>query len=106
MFRVFGLATLLAALALCLTTTGAGGQDEKKAKKKYDAETEFKKLDKNKDGKLTREEFQAMADLARTSGGWVNASRRCSLAWPDPSRLALALSKRPGTTATPCLSAA
>ncbi|MGH3419603.1 MAG: hypothetical protein ACRDOD_08445, partial [Streptosporangiaceae bacterium] len=49
---------------------------------------------------------RATADLARTSGGWVNASRRYSLAWPGPSRLALALSKRPGTTATPCLSAA
>ena len=27
----------------------------------------------------------ATADLARTSGGWVNASRRYSLAWPEPS---------------------
>ena len=49
---------------------------------------------------------RATADLARTSGGWVNASRRYSLACLEPSRLALALSRRPGTTATPCLSAA
>ena len=33
---------------------------------------------------------RATADLARTSGGWVNASRRYSPAWPEPSRPPLA----------------
>jgi len=43
------------------------------------------------------------------SGAWVKASRRCRLAWPSrplPLPPPLALSRRPGTTATPCRSAA
>src|SRR5581483_2679975 len=42
-------------------------------------------------------------DRARTSGAWVKARRRYS---PAPPASPLALSRRPGTTATPRLSAA
>src|SRR5215470_13915299 len=42
-------------------------------------------------------------DRASTSGAWVKARRRYS---PAPPASPLALSRRPGTTATPCLSAA
>jgi hypothetical protein len=42
-------------------------------------------------------------DRAKTSGAWVKARRRYS---PAPLASPLALSSRPGTIATPCLSAA
>jgi len=60
MIRVLGLAVMLGALALGLSTAGAGGDE--KPKKKFDAETLFKKLDKNMDGKLTKDEFLQMAN--------------------------------------------
>lgn len=46
-------------LTMCTLWTGVAAQD---VKKKVDAETIFKKLDTNNDGKLQRDEFLKMAD--------------------------------------------
>src|SRR5437660_1082731 len=66
MIRVFGVTTLLAALALGLSTVGAGDNEPKK---KPDAEALFKKLDTNSDGKLTRDEFLQLADRIKEKAG-------------------------------------
>jgi hypothetical protein len=73
MFRAPGLAMLLA--SLLLGTAGAGGPGETSGKKQYDPETEFKALDKNQDGKVSREEFLARAERTRAKLGEEKAAR-------------------------------
>jgi Ca2+-binding EF-hand superfamily protein len=74
MIRVLGLTTLLAALALGLTTAGAGGGDDKD-KKKFDPETTFKKLDTNGDGKLSKAEFLQIAEKIKEKAGEEKAAK-------------------------------
>lgn len=56
MTRLFGVCALLTAAAIAVAQTG----EEKKERKRFDAEATFKKLDKDSDGKLTRAEYESM----------------------------------------------
>lgn len=56
------LLTLTGLFALAVFATTAAADDEKKENTK-DPEVAFKKLDTDKDGKLTKEEFKKITDL-------------------------------------------
>src|SRR4051794_32946449 len=60
MTRVLGLLSLLLAAGLCLAPAGAGDEKDKKAKGDVDAL--FKRLDADKDGRLSKDEFLRMAE--------------------------------------------
>lgn len=66
MTKVFGAALLSAAFAFCCFASGeeTKGKDQSPPAKKFDLEEVFKKLDKDGNGKLSREEFLKMADKA------------------------------------------
>jgi Ca2+-binding EF-hand superfamily protein len=52
----------LVAMAACAFLAGSVFAEDTKKPKKADPEAQFKKLDANGDGKITREEFAKMAD--------------------------------------------
>jgi Ca2+-binding EF-hand superfamily protein len=71
MTRLLCAAGLLGALVLA-DVTGAADDDKKdkgKGQGLRDPEAVFKKLDTNKDGKLSKEEFMKLAELRAKSGG-------------------------------------
>lgn len=64
MIRLFGVCALLTASAIVFGQTG----EEKKKRQRPDAEAEFKKLDKDGDGKLTKAEYEARFEKVGEKG--------------------------------------
>lgn len=65
MLKYLSLAAWLTSLALVMSIASAGDDDDNKKKKKLDAETIFKKLDADNNGRLSKEEFLKIADRAK-----------------------------------------